>query len=198
MPNEIVFENLSKRYGEKTLFEKLSGVLAPGGRYLLAGKSGCGKTTLLRILAGLTPADGGSVRGIDPAKELAMVFQEPRLFPTLTVRENLLAVIKKPSAADLEWAEDLLGALGLSEAAELLPAALSGGMAQRVAIARALLIDRPVLFLDEPFKGLDAATKAAALSLLSAQSEGKTLLLVTHDLSEAEALRCTPLPVFPS
>jgi sulfonate transport system ATP-binding protein len=162
----------------------------------LVGTSGCGKTTLLRIISGLEQATSGclTLRGdvvTRPRSDVGVVFQEPRLMPWLTARENirlaLLDVAPSPQAAAID---DLLRDMGLVDFADARPRELSGGMAQRVAIARALARKPRVLLLDEPFSALDNFTRLKLQDHLVAlwQKSHFTLVLVTHDIDEAVAL----------
>ena len=161
---------------------------APDGAHIaLMGPSGCGKTTLLRVLAGLRAPDGGSVR-VEPGR-IACVFQEPRLLPWRTAAENVNAVLSD-RAQTMPQARAWLERLELGTAAEQYPAALSGGMQQRVAIARALAYDAPVLLLDEPFRALDTALRARVIACIAAETQGRTLVLATHDPADADALGC--------
>ena len=161
----------------------------------IVGASGSGKTTLLRILAGLEAADGGDVL-IDNAPihgvgaERAVIFQEPRLLPWLTVSQNVtlpLEVRGLPATEALQQARRYLRLVGLIEFADAYPAQLSGGMAQRVGIARALAVQPELLLLDEPLGALDAMTKMTMQEELARiwEEEHVTMVLVTHDLEEA-------------
>ncbi len=167
----------------------------PGEFVSFVGPSGCGKSTLLRIIAGLTGATSGSVsvngtavRGVDT--NIGFVFQDPNLFPWLTVRQNVAFGPKmrggrrNPHAGDVE---DLIQRVGLGAFADALPHHLSGGMAQRVALARALVNRPPVLLLDEPLGALDAFTRMAMQDELRnlTRRHSTTTLLVTHDVDEA-------------
>ena len=163
---------------------------------VLVGASGCGKTTLLRIISGIERATTGdlTLRGeavTGPRRDVGVVFQEPRLMPWLTVRENVrLALLKLAPAAQDAAIVPLLRDVGLSDFADALPRQLSGGMAQRVAIARALARKPQVLLLDEPFSALDSFTRVKLqdhLGLLWEKSRF-TLILVTHDIDEAVTL----------
>ena len=118
------------------------------------------------------------------------MFQEPRLLPWRTAAENVNAVLSD-RAQTMPQARAWLERLELGEAAEQYPAALSGGMQQRVAIARALAYDAPVLLLDEPFRALDAALRARVIACIAAETQGRTLVLATHDTADADALGCT-------
>jgi sulfonate transport system ATP-binding protein len=164
------------------------------GQFLsIVGASGCGKSTLLRIIAGLETAYDGDVR-LDgrpitgPGLDRGMVFQEHRLLPWLTVRENISFGLNNLPAEDVNRRiDDHLELVGLSAFANAYPGQLSGGMAQRVAIARALANRPRVLLLDEPFGALDALTKIQLQEevLRIWQAERMTMILVTHDIDEA-------------
>ncbi|QPF76271.1 ABC transporter ATP-binding protein [Roseateles sp. DAIF2] len=169
---------------------ELSLRLAAGEVLALVGASGCGKSTLLRLVAGLERdfegrlwLDGAPLAG--PSRAIGYVFQEPRLFPWLTVAENVGFDIGQ--GCDRERVAALLAEVGLSELAGALPKQLSGGQAQRVAIARALYTRPRLLLLDEPFSALDAFTRLRLqdLVLALARAHGTALLLVTHDVDEA-------------
>jgi sulfonate transport system ATP-binding protein len=162
----------------------------------LVGTSGCGKTTLLRIISGLERATDGrlTLRGeavTGPRRDIGVVFQEPRLMPWLTVRENVrLALLDLPPTTQNSVIADLLRDVGLADFGEALPRQLSGGMAQRVALARALARKPSILLLDEPFSALDSFTRLKLQDHLVALWENSpfTLLLVTHDVDEAVTL----------
>ncbi|MET4806764.1 ABC transporter ATP-binding protein [Limibacillus sp. MBR-115] len=162
----------------------------------LVGTSGCGKSTLLRILSGLDNASEGevSIAGrpvTGPNPDIAMVFQEPRLMPWLTVRENVrLALLDLPPEEQDRLIDEALSQVGLAAAAKQLPKQLSGGMAQRVAIARAIARHPKILLLDEPFSALDSFTRDKLQDhLLSLWEKGRfTMVFVTHDLEEAVVL----------
>ncbi len=162
----------------------------------LVGTSGCGKSTLLRILSGLDSASGGavSIAGqpvTGPNPDIAMVFQEPRLMPWLTVRENVrLALLDLPRDRQDALIAEVIAQVGLERAADLLPRQLSGGMAQRVSIARALARHPRILLLDEPFSALDSFTRQKLQEhLLELWERARfTMVFVTHDLEEAAVL----------
>jgi sulfonate transport system ATP-binding protein len=162
----------------------------------LVGTSGCGKSTLLRIISGLERPSSGEVRiesraVTAPTPDVAMVFQEPRLMPWLTVRDNVrLALIGLPRDAQNARIDEALDKVGLADFAAALPRQLSGGMAQRAAIARALVRRPSVLLLDEPFSALDSFTRLKLQDHLAAlwRDGGFTLILVTHDVEEAVIL----------
>lgn len=156
----------------------------------LVGASGCGKSTLLRIAAGLERDYDGQVRldgrpTAGPARDIRFVFQEPRLFPWLTVAGNV--AFDGQGAGDAARVEALLDELGLAGFGQRLPKELSGGQAQRVAIARGLFVQPRVLLLDEPFSAVDAFTrlKLQELLLRVARAHRIAVLMVTHDIDEA-------------
>jgi sulfonate transport system ATP-binding protein len=167
-----------------------------GGECLaVVGASGSGKTTLLRVLAGLEAPDGGLVR-IDGAAvhgvgtERAVIFQEPRLLPWLTVLRNVtfgLEVRGEPDTRAEERARRYISLVGLGDFADAYPSQLSGGMAQRVGIARALTVQPQILLLDEPLGALDAMTRITMQEELARiwREEKVTMVMVTHDLEEA-------------
>jgi NitT/TauT family transport system ATP-binding protein len=164
----------------------------------VVGPSGCGKSTLLHIMAGVLERTSGQVllrgRPIDgPRREIGTVFQEPLLLPWRTVLDNVLlpiAVHRLPLDLDRPKAIELLKLTGLEKFANKYPQELSGGMQQRVSIARALVHDPSILLMDEPFGALDAMTREQMnLDLMKLWAEsGKTILLITHSISEAVLL----------
>lgn len=183
----IEAHDLTVTYDGRDVLHKVTLTVPDGAHIALMGPSGCGKTTLLRVLAGLRAPDGGSVR-VSPGR-IACVFQEPRLLPWRTAAENVNAVLSD-RAQTMPQARAWLERLELGTAAEQYPAALSGGMQQRVAIARALAYDAPVLLLDEPFRALDTALRARVIACIAAETQGRTLVLATHDPADADALGC--------
>nr|MBA2744143.1 ABC transporter ATP-binding protein [Chthoniobacterales bacterium] len=164
--------------------------LAAGELVSLIGPSGCGKSTLLRLLAGLDSPDAGELLiGADPiaapSQERGLVFQDPNLFPWLTVRRNIEAglVARGVLQEKRHEVEVFMRLVGLEGFADSYPHHLSGGMAQRVALARALINHPKVLLLDEPLGALDAFTRMRMQDevLRLWQARGTTMLLVTHD-----------------
>jgi sulfonate transport system ATP-binding protein len=165
----------------------------PGEFVVVVGSSGCGKSTLLRIVAGLEAGDEGVVsvsgrpiRGT--SRDRGVVFQEPRLFPWLTVQENVaFGLAQLPLAERHRSVEEHLALVGLTGFENAYPHQLSGGMAQRVAIARALAVRPQLLLLDEPFGALDFFTRLQLQEeiLRIWQAEQTTMILVTHDIDEA-------------
>lgn len=168
--------------------------LVPGGWTCLLGASGVGKSTILRLFAGLDTGGSfeGDIRGDDgrpvPGR-VAMMAQTDLLAPWLDVMGNVtLGARLRGERPDRARAERLIARVGLAEAAGKLPAELSGGMRQRAALARTLMEDRPFVLLDEPFSALDAATRADMQELAFELLEGRTKLLITHDPAEAARL----------
>ena len=190
---DIKVIGISKKFGDQTVLNNLSLVFEAGKRTALMGASGCGKTTLLRIIAGLETADTGSVEGIE-AGDFGMVFQEARLFDTMTAEQNVTCVMKNKKDP---FAKNILTALGFQETdLKKRPRALSGGMQRRVAIARAvaychqLYIDekQPILLLDEAIRELDQSSKQRVIDLLIdfCNRTSCTVISITHDKDEAE------------
>ena len=180
----ITIDRLTLSYGNQQVLKDCSLQVEAGSRVALMGPSGCGKTSLINVIAGLLTPDSGkvSVNG-----KVSYVFQEPALFPWLTAVDNINVVLSdRPET--LPRAEQLLEAVGLSDCRDKYPHQLSGGQKQRIAICRALAYGGDILLLDEPLKGLDADTRDQVSALLRQEWTGKTLLLVTHDPSEAQSL----------
>jgi NitT/TauT family transport system ATP-binding protein len=182
--------------GEHTeVLSKVSFALAPGEFVCLLGPSGCGKSTILNLIAGFEQASTGRVLldGCpiqEPGPDRGMVFQQPMLFPWLSVRDNVTLgprLARQAPARYLPEAERYLRLVGLQDFAEHAPWQLSGGMRQRVALARAWLPNPEILLMDEPFGALDAQTRLTMQELLHDiwQATGTTILFVTHDVDEA-------------
>lgn len=177
----VQIKHISKRFDEKQVLHDIS-LNIPQGVTCLMGASGAGKTTLLRILLGLETPDSGVIEG-RPAR-MAVVFQEDRLTDSMTVRSNLKLSLGR--RYDEASALELLEKLQLPDVFSQPVSALSGGMKRRVALCRALLHDAPLLVLDEPFKGLDDATRQAAMNAVLQHAQHKMVLLVTHDEAEGQ------------
>lgn len=188
----LLLNNIGKRYGSNTVLNELD-LHIPAGQFVaVVGRSGGGKSTLLRLLAGLEKPNAGELLAGNGAlaasqQETRMMFQDARLLPWKTVIDNVgLGLKGKWRDAALE----ALAAVGLENRAEEWPAALSGGQKQRVALARALIHRPGLLLLDEPLGALDALTRLEMQDLIESLwlSQGFTVLLVTHDVSEAVAM----------
>lgn len=169
--------------------------LQAGGFHCLVGRSGCGKTTLLKLAAGLLAPQTGRVLQADgrpaaPGPHLGYVFQAPTLLDWQHVIDNVLLPVslqRRPLPADIDRAQSLLAMLGLSDHAQHYPRQLSGGQQSRVALARALILEPALLLLDEPFAALDAITRGELQDdlLRMCRLRNTTVLFVTHDISEA-------------
>ena len=173
---------ISKSYGEKQIFKDFSLDIQEGEVLAILAESGTGKTTLLNILAGLTPYEG---KIENPPKKVGYIFQEPRLLPNLSVEGNL-----RYAGGRVDDIDEILKKIDLFDVKEKRTSTLSGGEKQRVAIARAFLSDADALLLDEPFSSLDTALKIRLCNLFASLWEEKrqTAVLVTHDLEEALTL----------
>ncbi|ANG92305.1 aliphatic sulfonates ABC transporter ATP-binding protein [Lelliottia amnigena] len=188
----LLVSGVTKRYGENTILNALD-LHIPAGQFVaVVGRSGGGKSTLLRLLAGLEAPDGGEIMaGTTPLATIQddtrMMFQDARLLPWKNVIENVGLGLTGPWRDE---ARQALAAVGLEERAGEWPAALSGGQKQRVALARALIHRPGLLLLDEPLGALDALTRIEMQDLIESlwQTHGLTVLLVTHDVSEAVAM----------
>ncbi|MDL2233225.1 ABC transporter ATP-binding protein [Ruminococcaceae bacterium OttesenSCG-928-L11] len=177
---------VSKAYDSGPVLLGFSYTFPAHGCVALLGTSGCGKTTLLRQLCGLEQPDRGDIT-IPSASKLSYIFQEDRLLPALTARDNIAAVLNCNIRAAEALAEQWLERVGLAGEGGKYPAQLSGGMKRRVAMARALAYGGNILLLDEPFKGLDLQTKQEMQNLVLKGHDARSRLniLVTHDVEEA-------------
>ena len=181
---DIEIKGLCKAFDGKQVLRDFSAVLPAGQVTGLMAPSGAGKTTLLRILMGLETQDRGIITGLDGLR-LSAVFQEDRLCENLNPVSNLRLVTP---ALSWEAAEAALATVGLTDCPRQPARELSGGMRRRVAILRALLTEYDLLFLDEPFKGLDRKTKEIVMADTRRRCAGRTVLFVTHDPTELEAM----------
>ncbi len=181
----IEARSITKSFGNKNVLNDFSHIFESGTVTAVMGPSGCGKSTLLSILMGVLNADSGKILHEKPLKRSA-VFQENRLCENLTSSANIRLVTgKRLSSADIHKE---LAAVALADCADKPVRELSGGMKRRVALLRALLCDYDVLFLDEPFKGLDDDTKRIVMDYTKAKTAGKTVIMVTHDIAECNVL----------
>ena len=197
----VVFERVTKRYGNVTAVDDVSFEVAQGELVTLLGPSGCGKTTTLRMVAGLEAVTGGRVLigGTDVTlraaneRDVSMVFQSYALFPHMTVLENVCygpLSMRIDKAKAREMAREKLAMLGLADFEARLPSELSGGQQQRVAVARSLVLEPAVLLFDEPLSNLDAKLRRRVREEIRElqQSLALTVLYVTHDQEEALAV----------
>lgn len=193
----IKVEDARLRFGDLTVFDGLDLSIGAARWTCLLGPSGVGKTSLLRLVAGL-PAQGGETSGRVSASDgqpltdrIAFMAQSDLLMPWASVLDNVLIGPKlrgdlaRNRAEHVSRAEAMLDRVGLSERMHAMPAELSGGMRQRTALARTLAEDRPVVLMDEPFSALDAISRYRLQDMAAELLEGRTVLLITHDPMEA-------------
>jgi phospholipid/cholesterol/gamma-HCH transport system ATP-binding protein len=214
-PPIIVADGVAQRFGARTIFRDVSFSVARGEVFVILGGSGCGKSTLLRQLVGLLPPSKGriavggqTITGAEREQRLpamrrgiGVMFQSGALFGSMTLLENVMLPLEVftdlPADGREAVARVKLGLVGLGEAASLMPAEISGGMAKRAAIARAMALDPPLLFLDEPSAGLDPVTSAGLDRLvLDLRGDlGATFVVVTHELASIMTIadRCIML-----
>ncbi|MCQ6275864.1 ABC transporter ATP-binding protein [Bacillus sp. V3B] len=192
----LTIEDVTYSYqGKKHVIDRVNWKINKGEFHCLLGRSGCGKTTLLKLAAGLLHSDKGSIRlqgseVVKPSPECGFVFQSPTLLEWKTVLDNVLLPIKlkrKITGEDRKMALELLELVGLASYDQRFPSQLSGGQQSRVAIARALMQKPTLLFLDEPFAALDAITREELQDdlLRICSIHNTTVLFITHDISEA-------------
>lgn len=198
MKTELEFQGVYKSFSDLRVLENVSFSVGKGEFVVIVGPSGCGKSTLLRMVAGLERPSRGEVlsRGEpieSPSPERMMIFQEPALFPWLTVERNVAFGLELAGVSKEERQEKvnlMLERVGLADFRHFYPSQLSGGMKQRASIARAFVMDPEILLMDEPYGALDALTRMEMQNeLLSLwEGSGKTVLFITHDVDEAIAL----------
>lgn len=177
----IKFEKVNFKYDEKPILENFNLKIEDGERVCFFAESGFGKTTILRLIMGLEKAQIGSIKGLKD-KKISVVFQEDRLIKNKTLLQNVELF------GDKENAERLLEVLNLSDAKNLYPHELSGGMARRAAIARALNHKADIYIFDEPFNGIDKENIEKTAQLILEITKNKTVIAVTHSVFEAELL----------
>ncbi|QGX45309.1 amino acid ABC transporter ATP-binding protein [Streptococcus equinus] len=198
----LELKNISKQFGQKKIFDQFNLTIEDGKILSLVGPSGGGKTTLLRMLAGLETIDSGEIiyngevvpiDHLENLNLLGFVFQDFQLFPHLSVLDNLILSPVKTMGMSKEEAKEkaigLLKRLGLGEHAGAYPYSLSGGQKQRVALARAMMIDPQIIGYDEPTSALDPELRQEVEKLILQNREaGMTQIVVTHDLQFAETI----------
>ncbi len=181
----LILSDIEKSFGDKRVLFPISLTLRRGDFAVLSGVSGGGKTTLLRIAAGLEKPDRGEVKR---EGRLAVVFAEARLFPTVSVLENVTAVMRGNPRENERRAAELLSLFGLADARSLYPHEISTGMAARVSLARAMAFDADIYLLDEPLKSLDGEWKRRVEETLLSFFKDKAVLMISHDEEEARTL----------
>jgi len=204
--NAIEFQQTSKRFGDQTVLRNVSTVIRPAERVVLAGPSGGGKTTVLRLIAGLLAPDTGKIwiegKHVSGAgtilippeqRNIGMVFQDLALWPHMTVRENLafgLKANKIPASEQEARIHRLLETMNMQETVQKYPGKLSGGQQQRVALARALILQPNILLMDEPLSSLDEPLRQQLQReiLKLHDTLGFTLVYVTHHQDEVKEL----------
>ena len=188
--------NLKKRFADKVIFDDFSYEFSSNGIYALTGESGVGKTTLLRMIAGLDKDYRGEILG-GGIENVSFAFQEHRLFPELSALEN--AVIANGNMKNdslVNEAKEILFSLGFIEHDfSLLPSELSGGMKQRVALARAFLRKTPILLLDEPTKELDETIRESLYNLILKESKIRLILIVSHHAEDLVRLNAVEIKI---
>lgn len=182
---DIKLLHINKQFDNKPVLKDLSITFPQGRISCLMGPSGIGKTTLINLIMGLEKADSGTITGLED-KIISPVFQEDRLIEHWDAINNIKLVCSKDVTNKI--IEDELNKVGLYEDRYKPVLTLSGGMRRRVALLRALLYDGNLLILDEPFKGLDKELKNRVIEYVKEKAKGKTVILVTHDLKNAELL----------
>ena len=183
MPHHLT-KKKKKKYGENKVFENDNFFIEENRMTAIMGKSGRGKTTLLRIILGLEKYEG-NIQGIEK-KKIVAVFQEDRLCENLSAITNVSIVCGKN--IDKRTIKEELESIGLSGSVEKPVKELSGGMKRRVAIVRSIMADSDIVVFDEPFKGLDTETKKRVIAYIKKKLANKTSIIVTHNIDEALAL----------
>ena len=192
----IAVKNVGKAYGANTVFADVSFTVEDQKGMFLTGASGCGKTTLLRLIAGFDLDYTGEIRidgrtmteKIQPReRDIAAVFQEPTLWNHMTIRKNLMYGMKQK---DDEAVQKIAEKLEIAELLDRYPEEISGGQAKRASLARALLADKKYLLLDEPLSNVDRKTKDIILDYLLEEVIGKkSVIYVTHDAEEMNRMK---------
>lgn len=178
---------ITKSFDSHMVLDRVDLKLEIPGIYCLMGASGSGKTTLLRILMGLEKEDAGTIAGKQNLR-LTAVFQEDRLCEQFSPVENVCMVLAKPHKNTQQWVMEELARLLPVECLTRPVSTLSGGMKRRVAIARALLAESSVILMDEPFTGLDEDTKQTVIDYIKEKTQGRLLLVTTHQEEDVAAL----------
>lgn len=185
---DIKVKNLYKKYGDKIIFEDFNIIFKENKVNTIVGKSGCGKTTLLKIISNIVEKDSGKIEGVN-INSISYIFQEDRLVEWLTVKENLKLILKndyKKEELD-DICKKYLNLVGVQDFENYYPQSLSGGIRQRVNIARAFAKPSKLIIMDEPFKSIDIKNKNDIMKAFENvfKEETRTVLFVTHDIDEA-------------
>jgi NitT/TauT family transport system ATP-binding protein len=183
----IIVKNLTKSYNSLNLYEDFSLEFRENQISCILGPSGCGKTTLLNMIGGISHPDNGKIE-VGRHRVFSYIFQDPRLLPWKTVKENIRFVLKStPLEKDRDYIRKNLKMVGLQEFEDFYPSQLSGGMKQRVSIARAYIYPSDIILMDEPLKTLDPKLKWNLMKtfLKLWQMDKRTVIFVTHDVDEA-------------
>lgn len=181
--NRINFYQVSKSYGDETILTEFNVEIPEKGLISFTGVSGKGKTTLLRLLAGLELPDSGTISGLRD-KKISYAFQDQRLLPWLSLWENVLLPVE---ISDGERAKKYFQVLQLEQDADKFPSVASGGMLQRASLARALTVESDIVLIDEPLQGLDEDLAEVVLMLLKKEATERLIIIATHEpLAQAD------------
>ena len=184
----IELKNITVKFDTTTVLKDFSLSVEKGEHIALMGSSGSGKTTVLKLIAGLLQPNNGEINV--STDKISYMFQEPRLAPWLTAAENINLVLGD-TAESLPEVTKWLKKLGMEDAADKFPHELSGGMQQRVALARALAYNGELLLLDEPLSALDESLAETLLAFIKQYAQDKTVIFVTHSTAQAKAFADT-------
>lgn len=188
-PPSILIQDITRTYNQHPLFSKLNTVFPAGKFSIILGASGIGKSSLLKMIAGLQPCQQGIIQASDHlplSTRISYMGQQDLLMPWARILQNVMLGSKlRGEKPNQKRALHLLEQVGLSKVAKAYPAELSGGMRQRAALARTLYENRPVILMDEPFSALDSVTRTSMQTYTANLLKGKTVILITHDPFEA-------------
>lgn len=184
----LILKDIRKSYDGNVIFDNFNIEFSEGNICCILGASGCGKTSLLNIIGGILKPDYGNIEGIEN-KSISYIFQEPRLLPWKTVRDNIDFVLSReinPSERKTKL-DELLKLVDMESFADYYPSQLSGGMSQRVSLARAFALPSQIILMDEPLSGLDVSLKRNILNRFVDiwKNDRRTVIYVTHDIDEA-------------
>ncbi len=182
MKNPIIIDSLTIQYGDNKVIDNFSYTIEPGRIYAVMGASGIGKTSLINAVMGLIPYTG--TISCDEDLKISAVFQEDRLCEGMSASRNIRIVCDNKE--QISRIPGLMSDFRLADCVSRKVRDLSGGMKRRIAIIRALISSHNLLIMDEPFKGLDEATRLAVMNSVRKETPDDTILMITHDISEAE------------